>query len=76
MDEPVRYCPTCLKFNIHTAVEIYHDTQLELCTYHHWLIRGRIGGQYSLESYAEASRRNLFRTSLPSVEEMKMMGGG
>ena len=75
VEEPVKYCPTCLKFNIHTAVERYHNRQLELCTYHYWLIRGRIGGHYTLEAYAEASRHNSFKTSLPSADEIAMMGG-
>jgi hypothetical protein len=74
-NEPTKYCSTCLKFNIHTPVERYHGRQLELCTYHYWMIRGRIGGSYTLEAYAEASRHNAIGTSLPSSEEIARMGG-
>ena len=74
-DEAVRYCPTCLKSDVHTPVERYHDHQLELCTYHYWLIRGRIGGHYTLEAYASASQHNSFRASLPSPDEIARMGG-
>jgi hypothetical protein len=74
-DEPAKYCSACLKFNIRTPAERYHDRQLELCTYHYWMIRGRIGGSYTLKAYAEASRHNAIGTSLPSREEIARMGG-
>jgi hypothetical protein len=74
-DESAKYCSTCLKFNIYTPVERYHDRQLELCTYHYWMIRGKVGGQYTLKTYAEASRHNAIGTSLPSPEEIARMNG-
>lgn len=73
----MKYCPTCLKSNIHTAVEWYRNTQLDFCSYHYWLMRGRDGSgvTYSLELYIEASKLHAFRTSLPLPEEMARMSG-
>jgi len=73
----VKYCPTCLKSSIHTPVEWYRNVQLNFCSYHYWLMRGKNagGGTYSLGSYIEASKLHRFRTSLPSPEEIARMGG-
>lgn len=65
-----KYCPACLKLKIRTPVECHRNTQLNFCTYHYYLMKGREGGHYSLESYVEASRRHSFRTSLPSPDEI------
>ena len=74
-EEPVKYCPSCLKFNVRAGVEWHKNTQLNFCSYHYWLMRGRDagGGTYSLEAYIEASKLHGFRTSLPSPEEMARM---
>jgi hypothetical protein len=75
--EPVKYCPTCLKSNVHTKVEYYRITQLNFCTYHYWLMKGRDAGgaTYSLDRYIKASELHAFKTSLPLPDEMAMMGG-
>ncbi|HEV2139326.1 MAG TPA: hypothetical protein VGR53_10850 [Nitrososphaerales archaeon] len=73
ISEPPRYCPTCLKSVIKTIVERHDDTPLNYCTFHYWLMRGRVGGYYSLEDYVEASELHGFKTSLPSPEEMARM---
>jgi hypothetical protein len=80
--EPTKYCPECLKFEIHTPAEWYRNVQNDFCTYHYWIIRGRDGGgpslppvRFSLESYVEGSKLHGFRTSLPSPEEMARMNG-
>jgi hypothetical protein len=67
----------CLKSNIQTAVEWYRDTQLNYCSYHYWLVRGRNAGGviFSLDVYVESSKTHAFATSLPSAEEMARMGG-
>jgi len=59
-----------LKFKIQTVVECYRSTQLDFCTFHYYMMRGREGGHYSLETYVEASKRHSFKTSLPSPGEM------
>lgn len=71
-----KYCPRCLESNVRTEVERYRNIQLELCSYHYWLMRGRDGGgvAYSLESYIQASKLHAFKTSLPLPEEMARMG--
>jgi hypothetical protein len=72
--EPVKYCPTCLKSGTKTIVERHGDTPLNYCTFHYWLMRGKVGGHYSLEAYVEASELHQFKTSLPSPENMARMG--
>ena len=59
-----------MKFNIQTDVESYRSTKLDFCTYHYFMMRGRVGGHYSLDEYAKASRSHAFKTSLPSPEDM------
>jgi hypothetical protein len=46
-------------------VEHYRNTQLEYCTYHYYMMRGRVGGRYSLDAYVEAS--------LASSEDMELL---
>ena len=70
---PRKYCRACLRAKIHTEVEQYRSTPLDYCTYHHYMMRGREGGLYTLESYAEASRHHSFITSIPSAEEMALL---
>jgi hypothetical protein len=72
-DEPKKYCKACLIFKIHVEVERYHNMKLDYCTYHYYMMKGREGGQYSLESYAEASRLHSFKTSLPSAGEIALL---
>lgn len=62
-----------MKFKIRTVVESNRNTPLDFCTYHYFMMRGREGGYYSLESYVEASRPYSFRTSLPSPDEMALL---
>jgi hypothetical protein len=62
-----------LKSKIHTVVECHGNAQLDFCTYHYYMMRGKEGGYYSLESYVEASRLHSFRTSLPSRDEMALL---
>ena len=69
----MKYCPACLKLKIHTLVECYRNTQLDFCTYHYYMMRGREGGHYSLETYVEASKHHSFKASLPSPDDMKLL---
>jgi len=47
--------------------------KLDYCTYHYYMLKGKEGGRYSLESYAEASRLHSFKTSLPSADEIALL---
>ena len=69
-----RFCSLCAVSGVVTPSEWYHATQLEYCTFHYWLMRGRVGNHgYSLEDYANASKRFSFRVSLPSRADCEGM---
>ncbi len=69
-----RFCSLCAASGVVTPSEWYHATQLEYCTFHYWLMRGRVGSHAcSLEDYANASKRFAFRVSLPSRADCEMM---
>jgi len=73
----VKHCPSCMEYGIMTPVEKYKAMPLEYCTFHYWLMRGRLGGlrEYSLEEYANSSRLHSFVISLPSGDAMRAMQG-
>jgi len=67
-------CPSCLEHKVKTPVERYKGLALEYCTYHYWLIRGRVNpGGYALNDYIEASKSHDFFVSLPPKESMRIM---
>lgn len=68
-------CAECRKMGLSTKAESYHGRQLELCTFHYWLVRGRQLG-FTLQDYADGSRRNAFVVSLPTEEEIASLLGG
>ena len=60
------FCALCAASGVTTLAERYKGTQLMYCTFHYWLIRGRVGpGGYSLEDYVKSSKLT-FTISLPS----------
>jgi hypothetical protein len=67
-------CAECRKRGLSTRAESYHGRQLQLCTFHYWLLRGRQLG-FTLEGYAEGSRKNSFGISLPTKDEVMHLLG-
>jgi hypothetical protein len=74
-----KYCPSCMERGIKTPVEKYKAMPMEYCTFHYWLMRGRLGGpkldEYSLEEYVKVSELHSFVVSLPSDDAMRSMQG-
>jgi hypothetical protein len=69
-NEHVKHCKTCSQFKIKTEAEHYKSTPLDYCTYHYYVMRGRLGGHYSISEYVKASEFHSCKTSLPSSEDM------
>jgi len=62
---------------ITTPVEKYKAMPMEYCTFHYWMMRGRLGGlqEYSLEEYVNGSELYSFIISLPSGDAIRVMQG-
>ena len=70
----IRFCSLCAVSGIVTPSECYHATRLDYCTFHYWLVRGRVGSHgYSLEDYVNWSKKFSFRVSLPSKADCARM---
>ena len=68
-----KFCTMCAVFGVATPAERYKGTQLKYCTFHYWLVRGRVGpGGYSLEDYVKWSGVT-FTVSLPPKADCEMM---
>lgn len=69
-----KYCALCAKAGLDTPSEWYRSSQLDYCTFHYWLIRGRVEPHgYPLEEYLAGSQRFAFRASLPSEADCRAM---
>ncbi len=69
-----RFCSLCGASGVITPAERYRSLQLRYCTFHYWLVHGRVGPEeYSLEDYVSASKNFAFVTSLPSTEDCERM---
>ena len=68
-----QFCTICAASGVATPAERYKGTPLKYCTFHYWLIRGRVGPDgYSLEDYVQSSKVT-FTTSLPSKADCERM---
>ncbi|MDG6945801.1 MAG: hypothetical protein JRM91_03955 [Nitrososphaerota archaeon] len=70
----IRFCSLCAVSGVVTPSEFYHATRLDYCTFHYWLVRGRVGSHgYSLEDYVNSSKKFSFWVSLPSKADCERM---
>jgi len=64
-----------MQHGVKTPVEKHGKTNLNYCTYHYWLMRGKSAGRIdmTLEDYAEASRKHSFVTAIPSTDDIRRL---
>ncbi len=67
-------CPSCLQWGVLTPVEKWREAPMKYCTFHYWMMRGRLSPcGFAFDAYAERSRAFGFVLSLPPPTVMEEM---